>query len=157
MKTAIKTDYHASILVPGNVTRAWEAIGKVTSWWTKNVTGSSKNQNDIFEVHFGETFSRFRISESIPGKTIRWYVMDCNLHWMKDKKEWKDTEILWEISSVGNSTQIEMTHIGLVPGKECFEDCNTGWNHYIKVSLYKLLTENKGEPDHKDHSATYRQ
>ena len=157
MNTTIQTDYHAEIEVPVSVWKASEAISKVSAWWTENVIGNSKNLNDIFEVHFGETYSRFRITENIPGKKIRWHVMDCNLHWMKNKKEWKDTEILWEISVVGNSTRIDMTHIGLGPGIECFADCTRGWNHYVKVSLYKLITENRGEPDHKDHSAKYRQ
>lgn len=157
MNTNIQTDYHASIVVPGSVKKASEAISQVSSWWTENITGSSKNKDDIFEVHFGETFSKFRIIENLPGKIIRWHVMDCNLHWMKNKKEWKDTEVLWEISSVDDSTRIDMTHVGLVPGIECFEDCNKGWNHYVKVSLYKLLTEGRGEPDHKDHSARERQ
>lgn len=157
MKTIIQADYHASILVPGTPDQATEAISQVSSWWTENVSGRSKNQNDEFEVRFGETFSRFKITENLKGKKIRWFVLDCNLHWMKNKKEWKDTEILWEISTVGESTRIDMTHIGLVPGIECFEDCNKGWNHYVKQSLYKLLTEGKGEPDHKDHSARERQ
>jgi hypothetical protein len=157
MNTNIQTDYHASIVVPGSVKKASEAISQVSSWWTENITGSSKNKDDIFEVHFGETFSKFRIIENLPGKIIRWHVMDCNLHWMKNKKEWKDTEVLWEISFVDDSTRIDMTHVGLVPGIECFEDCNKGWNHYVKVSLYKLLTEGRGEPDHKDHSARERQ
>lgn len=157
MNTITLTDYHASIVVAGSPKNAAEVISQVSSWWTENITGNSKNLNDIFEVRFGETFSRFKIIENIPGKKIRWYVMDCNLHWMKNKKEWKDTEVLWEMSSVGDSTRINMTHIGLVPGIECFEDCNKGWNHYVKVSLYNLLTEGRGEPDHKDHSARDRQ
>lgn len=157
MNTTTQTDYHASIVVPGSAQHAAEVISQVSSWWTENIIGSSKNENDVFEVHFGETFSRFKIIENVPAKKLRWYVLDCNLHWMKDKKEWKDTEILWEISSVGDSTRIDMTHVGLVPGIECFEDCNKGWNHYVKSSLYKLLTEGRGEPDHKDHSALERQ
>jgi len=157
MKLAIQTDYHVSIVIPGSPQNAAEAINRVSSWWTENTTGDTKNPGGIFLVPFGETFARYKITENIPGKRIRWYVLDCNLHWMKNKKEWKDTEILWEISSVGDSTRIDMTHIGLVPEKECFDDCNKGWNHYVKVSLYKLITEGRGEPDHKNHSAIERQ
>jgi hypothetical protein len=157
MNTTIQTDYHASIVVPGSAQQAAEAISRVASWWTENITGNSKNQGDVFEVRFSDTFSRFKIIENTPAKKIRWFVLDCNLHWLKDKKEWKDTEVVWEISSVGDSTRINMTHVGLVPGIECFEDCNKGWNHYVKESLYKLLTEGRGEPDHKDHSARQRQ
>jgi hypothetical protein len=157
MKTAIQTDYHSYLTVPVSPQKAQEAISQVTAWWTQNVEGSTKNLNDIFTVTFGETFSRFKIIEMIPEEKILWQVLDCNLHWMKDKKEWKDTTILWEISFSNDSTRIDMTHIGLRPGIECFEDCNKGWNHYINESLSKLLTEGTGVPDHKEYSARYRQ
>ena len=39
-----------------------------------------------------------------------------------------------------------MTHVGLVPGIECYEDCEKGWDFYIKESLFKFLTEGKGLP-----------
>jgi hypothetical protein len=149
MKTIIQADYHTSILVPGTPENATEAISQVSSWWKDNTTGDTKKTGDVFLVPFGETWVRFKITEHVPGKRIRWFVLDCNLHWLNNNKEWKDTEILWEISSVGDSTRIDMTHIGLVPGIECFEDCNKGWNHYINMSLYKLLTEGRGEPDRK--------
>ena len=157
MKTSIQTDYHAAIVVNVSPLQATEAINQVKLWWTENTEGSTNKLNDLFKVTFGETFSRFKITEMIPGEKINWLVLDCNLHWMNNKKEWKDTNILWEISSSNNSTRIDMTHIGLEPGIECFEDCTKGWNHYVKESLYKLITEGKGVPDHKDHSARHRQ
>jgi hypothetical protein len=157
MKTSIQTDYHATIEVNVSPLQATEAINQVKLWWTENTEGSTNTLNDLFKVTFGETFSRFKITKMIPGEKINWLVLDCNLHWMNNKKEWKDTNILWEISSFNNSTRIDMTHVGLGPGIECFEDCTKGWNHYIKESLYKLIKEGKGIPDHKDHSARYRQ
>jgi hypothetical protein len=157
MKTTTQTDYHASIVVNVSPLQASEVISQVKLWWTENTEGSTNKLNDLFKVTFGETFSRFKITEMKPGEKINWLVLDCNLHWMKDKKEWKDTNILWEISSSNGSTRIDMTHIGLNSTIECFEDCTKGWNHYVKESLYKLLTEGKGVPDHKEYSALERQ
>jgi hypothetical protein len=78
---------------------------------------------------------------------VIWQVTDCHLHWLKDKKEWKDMEIVWEVSTTENGlTRIDMTHVGLVPETECFNDCQTGWNDHIKNSLFRLLTEKKGTP-----------
>ena len=39
-----------------------------------------------------------------------------------------------------------MTHVGLTPDKECYEDCNKGWSFYVGESLRKLITEGKGLP-----------
>ena len=153
MKTVAGTDYHAEIEVHGSVQEAFNAICRVSAWWTKNTKGSTVNLNDEFTVHFGETFSKFKIVEVIPAQKLVWHVLDCNLHWMKDKKEWKDTKIIWQLLSVNGLSRIRMTHLGLHAGIECFEDCTKGWNHYVKVSLFKWIEEGKGEPDHKEHSA----
>ena len=157
MKTAVTTDYHAEIKVHCSAQKAFESICRVSSWWTENIEGSTAHLNDEFTVRFGETFSIFRIAEAIPAQKLVWHVLDCNLHWMRDKKEWKGTKILWQISGSGNSSHISMTHIGLNESVECFGDCTNGWNHYVKVSLFKLIEEGKGEPDHKNYSALERQ
>ncbi len=157
METVAGTDYHADIEVHCSVQKAFDAICRVTAWWTENTEGSTTNLNDEFTVHFGETFSRFKIVELIPGKKLIWYVLDCNLHWMNDKKEWKGTKIIWELSGLENSSRISMTHIGMNAGIECFEDCTKGWNHYVTVSLFNLIEQGRGEPDHKEYSALERQ
>jgi len=43
-----------------------------------------------------------------------------------------------------------MTHIGLVPGIECYNDCEKGWDHYIRDCLFKLITTHKGIPERKE-------
>jgi hypothetical protein len=59
--------------------------------------------------------------------------------------QWNDTRLVWDIQHK-NKTQIMMTHVGLTPEIECFHDCEKGWNFYVKESLAKLITENKGSP-----------
>jgi hypothetical protein len=64
-----------------------------------------------------------------------------------DKAEWVDTKISFEISTKENKTQLRFTHIGLVPEYECFEVCVSGWTHYIRESLFQLITTGKGQPN----------
>lgn len=101
----------------------------------------------VFTVRFGETFVTAKLTEVVKNKKILWHITDCNLHWIENKKEWKDTEVSFEISKNKNSTQIDFTHIGLKPDIECYNDCTTGWNQYVHESLLKLITEKKGLPD----------
>ncbi|MHB8652019.1 MAG: SRPBCC family protein [Minisyncoccota bacterium] len=142
-----KQDYSATITASVTAQEAFDGISRVSQWWARDVEGSSKNLNDVFTVRFGETLVIFKIIEVIADKKIVWLVTDCNLHWLKDKKEWKDTKIDWEISTGHDVTKISMTHIGLVPEIVCYEGCVKGWDHYVKESLLKLLTEGKGLPD----------
>ena len=157
MKTINLTDYQASFVAAVTAQKAADSISRINGWWTANVNGSSKKLHDIFTVTFGETFARFEITELKENVKIVWHVLDGNLHWMKDKKEWKDTRVVWEIIPDPNGVRVEMTHIGLRPGKECFEDCYRGWNHYVKESLFGFMTGGKGSPDHREHSAGTRQ
>ncbi|MDD4968725.1 MAG: SRPBCC domain-containing protein [Paludibacter sp.] len=149
-------DYHASFTVNVTPLEVFNAINSVSRWWTENVEGGSQKLNDEFAVHFGDIhYSRQRLVEVIPGKKIVWLVTDSNLSWLKNKQEWTNTKISFEISTTGKSTQLSFTHIGLIPEVECFNDCSKGWDQYIKDSLFKLLTEGKGHPDKKIRKASF--
>jgi hypothetical protein len=88
-----------------------------------------------------------KIVELVPNKKIVWHVIDCYKHWLKNKKEWKGTAMTWEISTQTDGTQITFTHIGLVPGLECYDGCENAWGQYINGSLFKLLTMGRGIPE----------
>ncbi|HVW59578.1 MAG TPA: SRPBCC domain-containing protein [Puia sp.] len=145
-QTLVK-DYHCSITAGVSAKEAFEKIARVGDWWAVDFKGSAKRTGDAFTVTFGETFVDFTISEAIADKKIIWQVTDCNLHWIDNKKEWNGTKIIWEVSSRNGSTQVDMTHVGLVPGVECYEMCKPGWDHHIKDSLLELITTGKGLPE----------
>jgi hypothetical protein len=142
-----KKDFHRTIKVNSTPSEAMKKISKVDGWWAKNFTGSAENLKDKFRVDFGKTFVDFQISELVPNKKVVWKVTDCNLHWIKAKKEWKDTEVVFEISNGGNTTTIDFTHLGLVPGVECYADCEVGWNGHVTQSLANYINTGKGEPE----------
>ena len=147
MKTATITEqqnYHSSIVVNANANEAYDKISHINEWWASNFEGSAKNLGDVFTVRWGETFVTFKIAEAIPGKTVTWLVTDCHLPWLNDKKKWNDTKVVFEISEKNNATKIDMTHIGLTPEVECYQDCEAGWNHYIKKSLPKFINDGLG-------------
>lgn len=140
-------NYQSSIAADFTPAEAFDAISRVNEWWSKNIEGSTKKLNDVFTVNFSNgTFVTFKITESEPGKKVAWHVIDCYLPWLKDKTEWTGTTAVFEISSLGDKTEVTMTHIGLVPEIECYAGCEAGWNKYFQGSLFKLLTENAGIP-----------
>ena len=139
-------NYQCSIAADFTPGEAFDGIGRVNEWWAKKIEGSTNKLNDVFTVHFGETFVTFKVTESVPGKKVAWKVTNCYLPWLNDKTEWNGTTVVFEISPLGDETQITMTHIGLVPAVECYNGCEAGWNKYFKGSLFKLLTEHAGIP-----------
>ncbi len=140
-------DYQATISAKVSTDEAFQKISKVSQWWTKGFTGKSSELGDRFTVRFGETFVDFKIAELKPNTRIVWEVTDCNLAWIGNKTEWKGTRVLWELTPKDGTTEVRMTHAGLVPGAECYDNCKPGWDFYVATSLRKLLAENKGLPD----------
>jgi len=139
-------NYTTTLTVDKTPKEVFNAINDVSKWWN-DFEGSSQKLNDSFTVQFGDMhLSTQKIIELVPDKKIVWLVTQSNLSFIKDKQEWTNTKIEFDITSHNNKTQIKFTHFGLVPEVECYKDCTKGWDYYIKGSLFKLLTEGKGTP-----------
>jgi hypothetical protein len=140
-------NYHFSFTTKVSPAEAADKIWRISDWWTSKVTGTAEHKGDVFTVNFGETFVTLVVAEELPATGFVWAVTDCNLHWLKNKNEWNGTQIVWAISSAGGETTISMTHIGLVPEVECYENCRKGWNFYVGECLRRLMDEDKGLSD----------
>src|SRR5882672_1082541 len=128
-------NYTVTIEVAKSAQDVFNAINAISKWWTENAEGRSENLNDVFKVHFGpESFVTHQLIEVVPNKKVVWLVTDCLLPWLKDKTEWTNTKMSFEISAKDNSTEISFTHIGLVPEVECYDMCLKGWDQYVKGS-----------------------
>ena len=142
-----RQDYHCTFTAAISPEEALETIADVSAWWAKHFEGSATLLHDVFTVRFGKTFVTFEITELIIDRKVVWSVTDCYLEFVGDKLEWKGTSVVWEVAEVGDLTRIDMTHLGLVPQSECFAQCEKGWNHHIKDSLLRYMTERVGVPE----------
>lgn len=141
-------DYTIILTVAAPVKEVFKEINSVTKWWTEELEGSSKKTDDEFTVHFGDVhMSTQKLIELVPDKKVVWLVTRSKLNFLRDKQEWTNTRISFEVSEEGKLTQVKFTHYGLVPEAECYKDCTKGWDYYIKGSLFKLLTTGKGSPE----------
>lgn len=148
------SDFTTTLLVDKTPKEAFNAINNVTGWWTEDLEGSSQKLNDEFTVRFFDDIqvTTQKVVELIPDKKVVWLVTKSKLDFVKDKDEWTGTKISFEIAEKDNKTEIRFTHLGLVPEVECYKDCFRGWTHYLKGSLFELLTKGKGKPEAKSMS-----
>lgn len=139
--------YTSTITTRIGLNEAFDRIPCISDWWTAGVQGSARKLGDEFTVRWGTTFVTFKVTEIVPGNRATWLVTDCNLDFLTDKTEWKSTKVVWELSPNGGETSVTITHVGLMPGLECYKNCEAGWNFYFGESLLRLLTQGKGLPD----------
>jgi hypothetical protein len=143
-------NFQSTISVEATPHHAFECINNVTKWWTENLEGRSQKQGDEFSVQFADIhYSKQKLVEVIPDKKVVWLITESRLNFIKDKEEWKNTRIEFEIATENNQTKVQFTQIGLVPEIECYDACSNAWSQYMQ-SLYNLITIGKGMPEKKE-------
>lgn len=143
-----KSDLSIRFTVPHTPQEVFAAINQVDRWWSAGIQGSSARVGDEFSYrHKGLHWSKQKVTEMVENRRVVWHVTDGELTFVQDRGEWKDTEIVFEISRKGDATEVMLTHVGLTPNVECFQACNRGWSHYFGESLRQLILSGAGSPD----------
>ena len=146
-----KTDFTTTITVDQSPEKVFKAVTDPRSWWSEEIEGSTENLNDEFNYHYKDVhISKMKLIEVIPNEKVVWLVMDNYFEFTKDKSEWKDNKIVFEINKKDDKTQLKFTQLGLVPDYECYDICRDAWSNYIKNSLHNLITTGKGQPNPKE-------
>jgi hypothetical protein len=146
-----KSDFTNTLLVDNTLGEVFNAINNVRGWWSKEIEGSTDKLNEEFSYHYKDVhYCKIKIIEIIPDKKVVWLVLDNHFNFTKDKSEWKDTKITFDIAKKGNKTQLRFTHLGLVPQYECYDICSTAWTDYLDNSLSSLIATGKGHPNKKE-------
>ena len=150
-KTMNDQNFTTTIAVDQTPKEAFAAINNVRGWWSEEIEGSTDKLGEKFKYHFKDVHRcKLKITELIPGKKVVWHIFDNYFSFIKDKTEWKGTDIIFDISKKGNKTEVRFTHVGLVPEFECFDSCSNAWGSYINGSLRSLITTGKGQPNKKE-------
>ncbi|HWB25140.1 MAG TPA: SRPBCC domain-containing protein [Chitinophagaceae bacterium] len=138
-------NYTATIEVAKSPEHVFNCITEVPKWWSKDFEGSSTKLNDEFVIcHPGAHYSKQKVVEAIPGEKIAWLVTGSNLTWLeKNKAEWTNTSMVFDITVSGDKTIINFSHEGLEPGMECYNRCEQGWNMVIKDCLFNFINTGK--------------
>ena len=144
-------NFTATFLLDQSPQEVFDAINNVRDWWSGEIDGSTDKLGAEFTYRYQDIHrSSQKITELVPGKKVVWHVLDAQISFVKDKREWNGTDILFEITKKGDKTELRFTHVGLVPAIECYGKCAGAWDFYINDSLRSLITTGKGDPNEKE-------
>ena len=137
--------YTVSIEVAETAQEVFACLLQVPKWWSKDFEGKCEKLDDEFVIHHpGQHYSRQRLTEVVPGEKMVWTVVASELDWLeKDKQEWTNTNMVFEITAKGGKTRLYFTHEGLVPEKECYARCRDGWHMVITERLFEYVMEGR--------------
>ena len=141
-------DFTTAISVDQSREEVFAAINNVRGWWSGEIEGHTDKLGAEFTYRYKDVHrSRQKVTEFIPAKRVVWHVLDSDLNFVKDKSEWSDTDIVFDISEKAGKTEVRFTHVGLVPRYECYGNCSNAWGTLINSNLRKLITTGKAQPD----------
>ena len=146
-----KKDFTSTIEVYQTPSVAFSAIKQFRAWWSEEIKGNTDQLNETFFYHYKDVhLSKIKLVEVIPDKKLVYQVVDNQFNFTKDKTEWVNTKLIFEIMPDGDKTKIVFTHEGLVPEYECYNVCHDAWTSYIQGSLKNLITTGQGKPNAKE-------
>ena len=144
-----QTDFTTRILVDQSPKVVYKTVLNVRAWWQglhgETIKGNTSDLHGEFTYHAGAGahYSKQKLVELIPDRKVVWLVTESKLTFLKEQDEWTGTKISFEISKVGDKTEIRFTHVGLVPTIECYDVCSQVWSQYIEERLLAALNATK--------------
>jgi hypothetical protein len=140
--------FTTTITVDQSPAAAFAAICNVRAWWSQEIVGRAENVGDTFKHRFRDLHRcQIAVKELVPEQKVVWTVLENYFSFTEDTAEWKGTDIVFEIARCCRETVLTFTHVGLVPGYQCYLACTDGWTFYIHESLRELIATGQGRPN----------
>ena len=149
-KTSNK-NYTTTIIVDKDISSAFNSITNFRAWWSEEIVGNTDKVGETFFYHYKDVhLCKIKLIEMVADKKLVYQVIDNEFSFTKDKTEWINTKLIFDLSTEVGKTQIVFTHEGLVPEYECYNVCNDAWTSYIQGSLRNLIETGTGKPNGKE-------
>lgn len=144
-------NYTSTIVVKKDAQTAFNAIKNFRAWWSEEIAGETGTLGETFFYHYKDVhLCKIKLIEEVNNKKLVYLVIENEFSFVKDKTEWVNTKLIFEITEEGNQTKVVFTHEGLTPEYECYEVCNDAWTSYIQGSLKDLIETGVGKPNAKE-------
>jgi uncharacterized protein Usg len=151
MSKSSSKNYTTTIIVDKDITSAFNSIKNFRAWWSEEIEGNTDKVGETFFYHYKDVhLCKIKLIEMVGDKKLVYQVIANEFNFTKDKTEWINTKLIFDLTREGNKTKIVFTHEGLVPEYECYNVCNDAWTSYIQGSLKNFIETGTGKPNGKE-------
>ena len=151
MNNTTNKDYTTAIVVDKDITEVFNSIKNFRAWWSEEIEGDTDKLGETFFYHYKDVhLCKIKLIEMIADKILVYLVIDNEFNFTKDKTEWVNTKLIFDLANENGKTKMVFTHEGLIPANECYNICNDAWTSYIQGSLKNLIETGTGKPNGKE-------
>jgi hypothetical protein len=144
----MKSSYTTKFTVDQDAREVFNAITEPRRWWSQAIEGDADRCGAVFFYKYRDLHRcTIKVTELRPAEKVVWRVLHNDLTFVKDRLEWTDTDLVFEINRNGDKTELRFTHVGLVREFESYSACSEGWRAYINGSLRQLIATGEGRPN----------
>ena len=151
MNNTTNKNYTTTIVVDKDNTEVFTSIKNFRAWWSEEIEGDTDKLGETFFYHYKDVhLCKIKLIEMIADKKLVYLVIDNEFNFTKDKTEWVNTKLIFDLANENGKTKMVFTHEGLIPANECYNICNDAWTSYIQGSLKNLIETGTGKPNGKE-------
>ena len=151
MNNTTNKNYTTTIVVDKDNTEVFNSIKNFRAWWSEEIEGDTDKLGETFFYHYKDVhLCKIKLIEMIADKILVYLVIDNEFNFTKDKTEWVNTKLIFDLANENGKTKMVFTHEGLIPANECYNICNDAWTSYIQGSLKNLIETGTGKPNGKE-------
>jgi hypothetical protein len=151
MNNTSSKNYTTTLIVDKDISTAFNSIKNFRAWWSEEIEGNTDILGETFFYHYKDVhLCKIKLIEMTDDKKLVYQVIDNEFNFTKDKTEWINTKLIFNLSTEENKTKIIFTHEGLTPIYECYDVCNDAWTSYIQGSLKNFIETGTGKPNGKE-------
>lgn len=151
MNNTSSKNYTTTITVDKKIQDAFNCIKNFRGWWSEEIEGNTGKLGETFFYHYKDVhLCKIKLIEIVADKKLVYQVIENEFNFTKDKTEWINTKLIFDVSTEGSNTKIVFTHEGLVPAYECYNVCHDAWTSYIQGSLKNYIETGIGKPNGKE-------
>jgi uncharacterized protein YndB with AHSA1/START domain len=147
-------DYQVQLDIRASVDDVFDALTTLHAlgaWWTP-VEGSGLAGGELTFTFGPGSTAVMRVDAAERGVGVVWTNIACMMG------DWVGTSIHFDLTpSPSGGTELDFRHVGLTPKLECYNDCKSGWDHFIPTSLRDYVESGTGHPNGSDADLARRE